>query len=158
MTEYQTVAGSESSALVPHEPRTIRSEALMMSEIGDGVFVQWGDCAACGQRVTGCRCATGPVEPAHIKRWREGRFDPEIRIRIPVEERQEHNDTEALQRTAAETHSPCPDHPGQWFNKSTGDCSCGGNHRVANPLDARPNGDNGEQLPTSEEDPDEPQP
>jgi RNase P subunit RPR2 len=25
-------------------------------------------------------------------------------------------------------YSPCPNHPGQWFDKSTGMCSCGGNH------------------------------
>ena len=29
----------------------------------------------------------------------------------------------------AETHSHCPEYPQQWFNKSSGDCSCGGNHR-----------------------------
>jgi hypothetical protein len=26
-------------------------------------------------------------------------------------------------------HNPCPAYPDQWYNKSTGDCSCGGNHR-----------------------------
>lgn len=32
------------------------------------------------------------------------------------------------------SHTACPNHEGQWFNKSTGDCSCGSNHhRWASP-------------------------
>lgn len=34
----------------------------------------------------------------------------------------------ASARQADGNHSPCPDHPGQWYNKSTGDCSCGASH------------------------------
>jgi hypothetical protein len=35
---------------------------------------------------------------------------------------------EAHKTAADSTHSECPNHPGQSFNKSTGDCSCGSNH------------------------------
>lgn len=29
---------------------------------------------------------------------------------------------------ATDNHTPCPNHDGQSYNKSTGDCSCGSNH------------------------------
>ena len=37
--------------------------------------------------------------------------------------------------TAGDNHAPCPNHKGQSYNKSTGDCSCGSNHnRWASPM------------------------
>lgn len=34
----------------------------------------------------------------------------------------------AESRKTADSHSECPNHPDQSYNKSTGDCSCGSNH------------------------------
>lgn len=84
---YIATGGTQPQPDQPHQPRTVvRVEAranYMMSEIGDGVFVQWGTCTKCIKRVDACMCPTGPAEPAHIRRWREGRFDPEVAARMP---------------------------------------------------------------------------
>lgn len=34
-------------------------------------------------------------------------------------------------------HAPCPTHEGQWFSKSTGDCSCGSRHHIQDLANAR---------------------
>lgn len=34
-----------------------------------------------------------------------------------------------VKSSSSDNHAPCPNHPGQSYNKSTGDCSCGSNHR-----------------------------
>lgn len=38
------------------------------------------------------------------------------------------NDMDADLEIALRNYSPCPSYPGQSYNKSTGDCSCGGRH------------------------------
>lgn len=79
MTTYETVAGTQPDTDEQHEARTItRTEGdgtlYMMSEIGDGTFVQWGNCDRCTKRIKDCSCKGGPKEPAHIERWRVARF------------------------------------------------------------------------------------
>jgi len=78
MTEYQTIAGTPAQPEVQHEARTIEriepSESYMMTEIGDGVFVQWSQCARCMKRLGVCKCLEGPQEPEYMTRWRTARF------------------------------------------------------------------------------------
>lgn len=83
MTTYETVAGTEPHAYVKHEPRTITrrdtdSDVAMMSEIGDGVFVQWTNCRRCSVRAFDCKCPEGPQEPHYMQKWRDQRFDREL--------------------------------------------------------------------------------
>lgn len=79
MTEYQTIAGTPADPEVQHEPRTVQriesTEFYIMSEIGDGVFVQWSTCARCSKQVASCICGAGPQEAEHIIRWRTQRFE-----------------------------------------------------------------------------------
>jgi len=86
MSSYETVAGTEPDTDEQHEPRTvIRTDAdgttYMMTEIGDGSFVQWGDCHACRKRVGQCGCPSGPTAPSHIERWRINRFKDSFKER-----------------------------------------------------------------------------
>lgn len=78
ISTYETVDGTEPSIDEQHEARTVRRDrqegSYMMSEIGDGVFVQWSDCRTCKQLVEACKCANGPTEPEYIHRWRINRF------------------------------------------------------------------------------------
>lgn len=75
---YTTISGTAPDADEQHEARTIqrdRQEGLyMMTEIADGTFVQWSECAGCHKRVGECTHADGPLEPDYISRWRIGRF------------------------------------------------------------------------------------
>jgi hypothetical protein len=78
-TSYDTIAGGTPDLDEQHEARTVRrtdtdGTVYMMSEIGDGTFVQWSDCRTCRKRVGECGCAGGPVEPTYIERWRTERF------------------------------------------------------------------------------------
>lgn len=83
---YETETGTEPRPHVTHEPRTIKHERTnsdddtvnMMSEIGDGTFVAWGNCRKCRHRVAHCTCPSGPVEPEYITGWRGERFDKEL--------------------------------------------------------------------------------
>lgn len=78
MNTYTTVSGTEPDSDEQHEARTIRRDrqegSYMMTEIGDGVFVQWSTCTACKNQVEECKCPTGPAEPGYIHRWRINRF------------------------------------------------------------------------------------
>jgi hypothetical protein len=79
MTEYQTVDGAAPQSNVQHEARKVRrndggGELHMMTEIGDGVFVQWSQCSRCGKHVSECADAGGPLEPDYMKVWRNQRF------------------------------------------------------------------------------------
>lgn len=79
MTDYQTLTGTQPNAEEQHEPRTILRKnedgsVYMMTEIADGTFVQWSNCGKCSRRVVECKCATGPVEPSYVLKWRTGRF------------------------------------------------------------------------------------
>jgi hypothetical protein len=83
---YETVAGTEPVANGVHEPRTVKrivtqderfdkdDDLHMMTEIGDGVFVQWSNCRKCSKRVYDCKCTGGPVAPDHIAKWLNDRF------------------------------------------------------------------------------------
>lgn len=83
---YETVEGTEPVANGVHEPRTIQRvitpderfdkdhDLHMMTEIGDGVFVQWSQCRKCTKSVYDCKCAGGPQEPEYMTRWRDDRF------------------------------------------------------------------------------------
>lgn len=83
--QYTTTAGTEAKPYVAHEPRTIErdnnGELYMMSEIGDGVFVQWSQCRKCNKRIGECKDIGGPVEPDYITRWRDARFNRELKER-----------------------------------------------------------------------------
>lgn len=92
-TTYETTEGTQPHANVAHEPRTMKRiqepderihdehDLFMMTEIGDGVFVQWGSCSKCNVRAYDCKCKSGPVEPEYIGRWRTARFDKELNAR-----------------------------------------------------------------------------
>lgn len=75
---YETTAGTQPNSNEQHQVRTMtRTDpglTHMMSEIGDGVFVQWSSCHTCQRRVQACTCPTGPVEPDYLKTWRTQRF------------------------------------------------------------------------------------
>lgn len=92
--EYETTEGTPAVAHGTHQPRTIVRtnttgddvSVYMMSEIGDGVFVQWSQCATCSKPVGGdpgrdCGCPDGPKEPGYIAKWREQRFDRSLNAR-----------------------------------------------------------------------------
>lgn len=83
--QYETIEGTKPEAHVQHEPRTVTRERgdefWMMTEIGDGTFVQWGNCTKCTKRVRDCQCVGGPVEPDYMKRWRDERFDRDLNAR-----------------------------------------------------------------------------
>lgn len=87
--DYELVEGTEPTTHGKHEPRTLKhtvttgsdEDLYMMTEIGDGVFVQWGDCRKCHKRVGDCKCVGGPVEPDYMKPWRDERFARELKTR-----------------------------------------------------------------------------
>lgn len=58
--------------------------SYMMTEIEDGVFVAWGDCANCSKRVATCTCKGGPTMPAYMEKWRDERFAKSLRHRKPA--------------------------------------------------------------------------
>lgn len=80
MKKYETVAGTPPDLDEQHELRTIvrRDEddqmLYMLTEIADGTFVAWDQCARCNKRVNDCSCPSGPVEPGYIARWRTDRM------------------------------------------------------------------------------------
>lgn len=79
MTEYATTAGTAPDPDEHHEARTMTRTSndgtvYMMTEIGDGTFVQWSTCTRCHERIAGCKCADGPAEPAYMEAWRTRRF------------------------------------------------------------------------------------
>lgn len=87
--EYETLDGTPARPYVEHEPRTMGHAVVtggdidlyMMTEIGDGTFVQWSSCRKCNKRVGICTCPEGPQEPEYMKRWRDRRFGKEMRTR-----------------------------------------------------------------------------
>lgn len=83
--EYETVKGTKPGAHVAHEPRTIKhvtnNDLFMMTEIGDGTFVQWSNCRKCSARVGDCKCAGGPTPPEYMERWRAARFEKDLNKR-----------------------------------------------------------------------------
>lgn len=87
--EYETVEGTPAQPYVEHEPRTMEHRVVtldntdlhMMTEIGDGTFVQWSSCRKCGKRVDTCTCPGGPTEPDYMKRWRDRRFGQDLNAR-----------------------------------------------------------------------------
>lgn len=85
MTDYEMVAGTEPDIDEQHEPRTVKrvnnDSLFMMSEVGDGCFVQWGTCFRCSQRVATCTCPGGPEEPPYIESWRANRFRDSFKTR-----------------------------------------------------------------------------
>lgn len=90
---YETVEGTEPTTHGAHEPRVIKQHITpdpkfdedygmnMMTEIGDGVFVQWSTCRKCTKRVYDCKCVGGPVEPPYMKKWRDDRFKRDLDTR-----------------------------------------------------------------------------
>ena len=84
MTSYETLSGTTPNSDEHHQPRVMRSHRpaknedpelrQMMSEIEDGVFVAWTDCASCRKNLNSCGCINGPVEPKYIGPWRDRRF------------------------------------------------------------------------------------
>lgn len=71
-------------ALTKHEPRTVEHSQEhpdgnvsvgLMSEIGDGTFVNWTQCHRCKLHFQACTCAEGPQEPPSIARWRNARWE-----------------------------------------------------------------------------------
>lgn len=85
MTKYELVEGTPPHPEQIHAARTFfRDSTYMMTEIGDGMFVQWGTCSKCSHRVDSCTCAGGPVPPDHIARWRDERFSKELLHRVPT--------------------------------------------------------------------------
>jgi hypothetical protein len=91
--EYETTDGTPAVEHGTHEPRTIvrtnttgdEVSTYMMSEIGDGVFVQWSQCATCSSGVATCTCTDGPQEPAYITKWRDARFERSLNTRPEIE-------------------------------------------------------------------------
>lgn len=91
---YETVEGTEPSPDAPHEARTIRrtnqdGSVWLMTEIEDGLFVQWSMCGKCMRHMTTCSCQGGPQMPDYMKRWRDKRFENSIRHRkrsVPIDE------------------------------------------------------------------------
>ena len=91
--EYETTDGTPAVAHGTHEARTVvrttttgdEVSTYMMTEIGDGVFVQWSQCAGCSNGVAACTCTDGPKEPAYISRWRDARFDRSLDTRPEIE-------------------------------------------------------------------------
>lgn len=87
--EYETTEGTPAVPHGTHQPRTVvrtnttgdEVSTYMMSEIGDGVFVQWSQCTACSKQVSACTCQDGPKEPDYIGRWRDQRFDRSLNAR-----------------------------------------------------------------------------
>ncbi|NUS02053.1 MAG: hypothetical protein HOV97_05760 [Nonomuraea sp.] len=86
---YDAVAGTTPQPYAEHEPRTVvhrvvvddKTDLSMMSEIGDGTFVAWSRCRKCNHQAPECKCATGPVEPDYIIRWRHDRFRKDLNSR-----------------------------------------------------------------------------
>lgn len=91
--DYETTDGTPAVEHGTHEPRTVKRttttgdevEVHMMSEIGDGVFVQWSQCSSCTKGITTCTCAGGPQEPAYISRWRDARFERSLNARPEID-------------------------------------------------------------------------
>lgn len=92
MTSYETVEGTVPTTHGKHEPRTVKKvivpdrfhddhDLVMMTEIGDGVFVAWTNCRRCNNRVYGCKCPEGPQEPPYMKKWRDERFAKDLNTR-----------------------------------------------------------------------------
>lgn len=87
--EYEVTDGTPAVPHGTHQPRTLTRttttgdevSTYMMSEIGDGVFVQWSKCATCSSSVGSCGCQDGPKEPDYISRWRDKRFDGSLNAR-----------------------------------------------------------------------------
>lgn len=85
---YETVEGTPAVAHGVHDPRTVAHTVVaddadlhMMTEIGDGVFVQWSTCRRCAERVADCTCKEGPQEPTYMKAWRDQRFARDLNTR-----------------------------------------------------------------------------
>lgn len=87
--DYETVEGTAPQPYVAHEPRTVvhtRSNSdddlvAMMTEIGDGTFVQWTHCNKCKNGIKTCTCPEGPVPSDFIERWRGERFERSLKQR-----------------------------------------------------------------------------
>lgn len=71
-TTYETTGDTPARTLTQ---RIDGEVTLMLTEIGDGVFVGWDHCDLCRQRVVECRCVGGPQERDFIARWRQERLD-----------------------------------------------------------------------------------
>lgn len=87
-TQYETVEGTNpfDNPEEEHDPRTIErieddGSLYMMTEIDDGVFVQWSTCYGCRKNVKTCTCKAGPKAPDYIDRWRDERFEKSIHRR-----------------------------------------------------------------------------
>ena len=86
MPKYTTIAGTEPSEDTKHEPRTLTrtdtdGAVYMMTEIEDGIFVQWSQCAKCSEHISSCSCKGGPQEAKYMTEWREKRFANSIKGR-----------------------------------------------------------------------------
>lgn len=90
---YEVVEGTNAVEHGKHEPRTVKRTRTegdevttsMMTEIGDGVFVNWSQCASCSKLVDDCGCTGGPKEPAYMTKWRDERFQITLNARPEVE-------------------------------------------------------------------------
>lgn len=81
--QYEATEGTIPTPHGMHEPRVVahtvvhpdeNTDLMMMTEIADGVFVQWGECRKCNKRVADCKCKGGPVEAHFMAPWRAARF------------------------------------------------------------------------------------
>lgn len=107
MTKYDTIEGTAPSEEVQHQSRVItRTEddgmVYMMTEVEDGVFVQWSQCHSCSQSPAGCTCKTGPVLPPYIAKWRDQRFEKSIRHRKSTKPETQDDDAQAEYDNAPE--------------------------------------------------------
>lgn len=91
--EYEITDGTPAVAHGTHEPRTLvrttttgdDTSVYMMTEISDGVFVQWSQCAGCSNGVATCKCKDGPQEPGYITKWRDDRFARSLDTRPDID-------------------------------------------------------------------------
>ncbi len=68
--DYETAGETPERTITRRENGEI---VMMMTEIGDGVFVAWDRCNRCAVHIRDCVCAGGPKERDVIARWREER-------------------------------------------------------------------------------------
>lgn len=86
---YEMTEGTPPTEFGVHEPRTMKHTAthgddtdlFMMTEVGDGTFVQWSSCRSCNKKVALCTCPGGPVTPHYMEPWKANRFAREVNAR-----------------------------------------------------------------------------
>lgn len=125
-TTYETVEGTNpfENQEQPHEARTMtRTEpdgtVYMMTEIEDGVFVQWSACKGCSKGPATCKCSGGPKAPDYILKWRDERFEKSLRHRKPSERPAWVAKAPTVEELAEEQAVKVPDLDGEPLFKAT---------------------------------------